>query len=159
TFTGTPTGYTIDPGSITGNEVQLSDTTSTSRTIFVDSSVAPTAVSGSLNTFRYRIRGTFYSAGSPRPTTDPAGADSISISFIAGTWSFTRDADTDTTTDLGDLHTSNGRPYIDVQLSPVNGGTVNLGTTAGNELTLMGAGAGTTISLVSATGTPLDLLN
>ena len=148
-FPDPPAGYTIDPGSITGDEISVTDATSASRTVFVDSSVAPQAVAGEPTTFRFRIRGTYL-------TTTDGGPDDITVHFNPGTWSFVKTDDTHPAVDRGDLSGTNDRSYIDVSFSPVSGGTIS--AIDAGAVTIGGAGIGTA-ALAGGTGNPVLLPN
>ena len=145
-----PAGYTIDPHSVTAAAITLTDATSAMRTIFVDSTVAPTLVAGELTTFRFRIRGSYNLA------SNPAGPDSITLHINTGTWSFIKTDDPQTPVDYNDLSGTNERSYIDVTFAPVSGGQAV--TTDAGAVTIGGSGIGT-IVLAGSTGTPVALSN
>ena len=151
-----PNGYAIDPSSIDGNEITLALDGSTGRTIVVDRSVKPTAVTDEPNTFRFGIKGTFRTAGTPRPVGDPTGADKVVVHVNTGTWSFTKLAETLTPVNYNDLSGTNDRTYIDVVFNPVSGSTV--GTIDAGPISITSP-TGSTAVFSGGTGTPVQLPN
>src|SRR5439155_132039 len=151
-----PNGYAIDPSSIDGDEITLTLDGSTGRTIVVDRSVKPTAVTDEPNTFRFGIKGTFRTAGTPRPVGDPTGADKVVVHVNTGTWSFTKLAETLTPANYNDLSGTNDRTYIDVVFNPVSGSTV--GTIDAGPISIT-APTGSTAVFSGGTGTPVQLPN
>ncbi|MEP7335841.1 MAG: hypothetical protein ABI717_08685, partial [Actinomycetota bacterium] len=155
TFPTAPAGYTIDPASIIDgqHEFTLSNATSATRTIELDDSEEPRAIEGDPYTFRFRIKGT-YQRPVDTPTVIPG--DTITVTFIDGTWSFTKNGEVDSAAvEQFNLQLSNNRPYIDVVFRPVNGASsVTLNS---NEISLGSGGGRGTAAL--AAGTPLSLGN
>ena len=142
-----PDGFTIDPGSISGDEITISDSTSATRTIFVDTSVTPAAVTGEPTTFRFRIRGTFFTP------SNPAGPDSVLVHVNTGTWSYIKTDDPVTPVDYHDL-SGVERSYLDVTFTSVSGGPEV--TADAGAITL---GGGAPLGTIAIAGSPVHLVN
>ena len=164
TFPAAPSGYTINPTSIIDaqQEFTLIDATNGSRTITVDDSFTPVAISSDPRTFRFRVTGTFGRPTPVTPATDPPTTnpgDSITVTFIDGTWSFTKNGDSPVNpAENFTLATTNGRPYIDVSFTPVAGGTI-LAAPSSSAISFTASPGLGTIALAACPGltTPIDL--
>src|SRR5262249_21866563 len=119
TFPDPPSGYAIDPFSITdsGNEFSLSSDPAVQVQLNTD--VMPVPV-GTGNTYRYRVSGNFQVSGS---TVQPVD---VTVTFTNQSWSFIDLNATAATVSLGSLATTNNRTYLDVTFRPTQGHSLDL---------------------------------